>query len=117
MRTPAGFLIKGPWWDNSVQRGSSLSWSLPFTTTEEESGEGVGSACWLQPLMPQTNFKPGDQSWQEDVLLPRSATHGHTWHCVNVGAQSTAGLSTVTFTCGYICVCGCACGLCYLFNA
>lgn len=128
---PAEFLIKGPWWDNSVKsRGPRCITGCPchHTTSapapqkkrkrKELAGtvgqwDVAGFVLWCHTPA----FTTGEESWRDDPVLLHGATRGHGLYHVNVGSEPAAGLNTSAFMCGYICVwvCGlCACLCCWL---
>lgn len=121
---PAEFLIKGPWWDNSVMWGAlsallSLHRISSTTTEEEETREGVGRDQWDAAGLPLWCHTPA--SPQKKKVLLNDATRGYGLH-VSVGPEPAAGFRIWTeyfsiYVWVYLCVCLCVRFVCMFVDA
>ncbi len=123
---PAEFLIKGPWWDNSVKWGALsasqtalVTTTAPTTTEEEKRGRSwqgqwdtAGVILWCHTAALPQKKKVGR------MTLPYSMVPHGGMDCTMLmlvqsqHLDSESGLNTSAFMCGFICVRVCVCGLC-----
>lgn len=101
---PAEFLIKGPWWDNSVKWGAlAASQAAPATTPHQllhhrrrEKGKDSGKslACFSRAM--HTSVFTEEERWQEDTVWLHGATRGYGLSHVNVGSKTAVGFIALT---------------------